>query len=29
VEGLEKDDSWELKEIRDDPRFAATFGRKK
>jgi eukaryotic-like serine/threonine-protein kinase len=29
VEGLEQDDSWELKEIRDDPRFAATFGRKK
>jgi eukaryotic-like serine/threonine-protein kinase len=25
VEGLDKDDSWETKELREDPRFAATF----
>ena len=25
VEGLDKDDSWEFKELRDDPKFAATF----
>ena len=28
VEGLYKDDSWEFKELREDPRFAATFKRK-
>jgi eukaryotic-like serine/threonine-protein kinase len=29
VGGLDKDDSWELKELREDPRFAATFKRKR
>lgn len=25
LEGLDKDDSWEFKDLREDPRFAATF----
>jgi len=29
ADGLDKDETWELKDLREDPRYAATFKQKK